>query len=216
LDQSSFYEDEYDGMPDEVPVFEVNAAYRDPAAGKTITRLRQPPCLLTITLTPPVTSGSRASPISSVSGAPEIIRRRIELLSADMIARALLFLSRRNETQAATLLTETRRIIATIMGSLQPPDNSRAHRRASFLSAQSVAYGTLLACDEDVTQLLEGCQSRELFEGYSRFMAAQQAVVLREQRAWTGRTAIERLFWTSDNSKAMVEQANIWVSARSD
>lgn len=111
---STFYEDEYDGMPDEVPLFEVrppflrkvasrrvldpetdprggcmqvNASYRDPAAGKNISRVNQSPVLLTITVTPPPAPGSRTPAPPS---APEIVRRRIELLSSDMLARSLL------------------------------------------------------------------------------------------------------------------------------
>jgi hypothetical protein len=46
----------------------------------------------------------------------------------------------------------------------------------------------------------EACLNREQFEKEGRYLAAQQAVVLRDQRAWTPRSATERLFFRSDNA----------------
>ncbi|KAM0756222.1 hypothetical protein T439DRAFT_282895 [Meredithblackwellia eburnea MCA 4105] len=212
---STFYEDEYDGMPDEVPVFEVNAAYRDPAAAKNVTRLNQSPLLLTITVTPPNAPGTKPPAQNST---PEIVRRRIELLSSDMLARSLLHMSRRQDQQARRLLSETKRIISTILASLAPMSNqvNRAGRRASFLSAHSAAYATLRACEEDVSLVLDGCTQRELFDTNYRNIAAQLAVVLRDQRSWTPRTATERLFWTSDNSLYLVQKSRNFVSSRAE
>ncbi|KAL8283746.1 hypothetical protein RQP46_005541 [Phenoliferia psychrophenolica] len=211
---TSFYESEYDGMPDEVPLFEANASYRDPAAGKNISRVNQSPVLLTITVIPPTPHGAR---VPTQPSAPEIVRRRIELLSSDMLARSLLHMSRRQDSQAKRLLSETKRIISTIMASLAPsnPANARG-RRGSYASASSVAYATLRACEEDVSAVLEGCSNRELFDTNFRNVAAQLAVVLRDQRSWTSRSATERLFWTSDNSQYLVQKSRQFVSSRSE
>lgn len=198
---------------------QVNAAYRDPAAGKTISRLNHSPCLLTITVIPP-TGANRTSPPTS---APEIVRRRMELLSSDMLSRALLLMTRRNDSQAKRLLEETKRIISTIAASLNTsPSSSGSHsqlhpprsssRRGSV--ANTLAQRTLEACAEDVGKVLEGCIHRDEFDTHVRYAAAQQAVVLRDQRGWTPKSAIERLFWTADNSLWMVARSQQWLDSR--
>ncbi|KAI5477053.1 von Willebrand RING finger domain-containing protein [Pseudohyphozyma bogoriensis] len=208
--QSHFYEETlYDDLPDEVPLFEVNAAYKDPAAGKTISRLRQSPCLLTINLTPPSTS-TAPRPTSS----PEIVRRRMELLCTDMIARSLLYMSRRQDQLAQRLLSDTKRIIATIMDTLAPTAANPARRRSSYMSAHSVAYATLRALQEDVSSIMEATYDRSLFDGCHRFIAAQHAVILRSQQAWTSHTAVERLFFTADMSRRFVELSKQYISQR--
>ncbi|BGP12691.1 hypothetical protein JCM10213_008829 [Rhodosporidiobolus nylandii] len=211
---SSLYDDEYDQMPDEAPLFEVNAAYRDPAAGKSISRLNHSPTLLTITVNPP-SSVPRQHPQAS---APGIVRRRMELLVSDMLSRALLLMTRRNDAQAARLLDETKRIIKTIAASLVSPAPSGlarvAGRRSSLAAAATtIAQRTLAALAEDVEAVYETCLNRELFDTDGRYLAAQQAVVLRDQRAWTPRTATERLVWRADNSLFLVGKSQAWMSA---
>lgn len=91
------------------------------------------------------------------------------------------------------------------MASLAPTSNlgPRSNRRSSYISAHSIAYATLRACEEDVSAVLEGCSQRELFDSNYRNLAAQLAVVLRDQRSWTPNSPIQRLFWTSDNSREL-------------
>ncbi len=206
---ANFYEDEYDGLPDEIPLFEVNAAYRDPGAGKNISRLNHSPCLLTISVVPPASSPSRKPPPGT---SPDIVRRRMELLTSDMLSRALLLMTRRNDAQAERLLRETARIIATIAGSL---NQQPAGRGRSLSGVEDGARATLQACAEDVQAVLEGCLQRDAFDSHIRNLAAQQAVVLRDQRSWTPRTATERRFWQADNSVYMVALSQQWVSSRS-
>ncbi|GAA5995077.1 VWA and PH domain-containing RING finger protein [Rhodotorula paludigena] len=226
---SNLYEDDlYDSMPDEAPVFEVNAAYRDPAAGKSISRLTQSPCLLTITINAPSSNSRQAAPPS----APEIVRRRMELLVSDMLSRALLLMTRRNDAQAVRLLQETKRIISTISGTLVPSSSvssplsastsgsSASHllrnrTRRSSIAATTATQRTLAALAEDVDAVHEACLSRELFDTVGRYQAAQQAVVLRDQRAWTPKSATERLFWTAENSLYLVAKSQAWISANS-
>jgi len=207
---ASFYEDEYDGLPDEIPLFEVNAAYRDPAASKNVSRLHHSPCLLTISVVPGAPSpGSRKPPAGA---APDIVRRRMELLTSDMLSRALLLMTRRNDVQAERLLRETARIIATIAGSLSGVPSARGR---SISGVEEAARATLQGCAEDVQAVLEGCLQRDQFDSHIRNLAAQQAVVLRDQRAWTPRTATERRFWQADNSIYLVALSQQWVSSRS-
>lgn len=229
--------DEYDAMPDELPLFQVrqgffidkcqfadalrasaqvNAAYRDPAAGKSISRLTQSPTLLTITVAPPSSDHHQGV----TSAAPELVRRRVELLVSDMLSRALLFMTRRNDEQALRLLGETKRIIASISASLRgttPPTPSSSLSRTSSQrrgsnAAAAYAQNALLALALDVDAVHETFLSRETFETQGRYLAAQQAVVLRDQRAWTPKTATERLFWRSDNSLWMVAKSQQYSS----
>ena len=167
----------------------------------------------------PPSGSERPQPTS----APDIVRRRMELLSSDMRSRALLLMTRRNDSQAKRLLEETKRIISTISASLHtgPPLSSTSSqlqpprsngRRGSV--AQSLAQQTLQACAEDVGKVLEGCLQRDDFESHMRYTAAQQAVVLRDQRAWTPKSATERLFWTADNSLWLVGRSQQWIDSR--
>lgn len=73
---SSFYDDEYDGMPEELPLFEVNCAYRDPVLARNVARLGHTPTLLAITVCPPTAPGARQPTLVSD---PSIVRRRMEL-----------------------------------------------------------------------------------------------------------------------------------------
>jgi len=227
---SNLYEDAYDDMPDEAPAFEVNAAYRDPAAGKTISRLNHSPCLLTITINPPSSSASFGR-LPAPASAPEIVRRRMELLVSDMLSRALLLMTRRNDAQAARLLEETKRIISTISTTLVPASplsggvgaaaaaaalaRSQSARRRSSVAGAATTQRTLLALADDVDQAHEACLDRELFDTCGRYLAAQQAVVLRDQRAWTGKTPSERLVWRADNSLWLVAKSQAWLSSSS-
>lgn len=111
-------------------------------------------------------------------------------------------MSRRNDAQAQRLLTETKRIISTILSTLNP------QRRTSSIT---LARSTLLACSDDINSILEACKDRKMFEGEGRNLAAQQAVVLRDQKSFGERTATEGLFWRSDNSRWMVEKSRRWV-----
>lgn len=196
---------------------QVNAAYRDPAAGKSISRLNQSPCLLTITINPP---RSHSQP-QQLSSAPEIVRRRMELLVSDMLSRALLLMTRRNDSQAARLLEETKRIITTISGTLVAPPTSRRPSLAPSSASNPARSPTaqtqkmLLALAQDVDAVHEACLNRGLFESNSRYQAAQQAVVLRDQRAWTPKSSTERLFWLADNSLWFVTKSQQWLSSSS-
>jgi hypothetical protein len=39
-----------------------------------------------------------------------------------------------------------------------------------------------------------------------------QAMILRDQKSWTGRTPTETLFWCADNSLELVSRSHDWVS----
>ena len=70
------------------------------------------------------------------------------------------------------------------------------------------ANDVLQACLEDIEQLKNGCNDRVEFDSVTRNFGAQQAVALRDQRAWTSRTATEALFfcreWTAIFGRALL------------
>lgn len=143
----------------------------------------------------------------------------MELLVSDMLSRALLLMTRRNDAQAARLLEETKRIIAAVSSSPlvasaagQGGSTGRGQTRRGSLASQALVHCTLQALSEDVDVVHEACSDRELFETTGRYLAAQQAVVLRDQRAWTAKTATERLMWRADNSLWLVSKSRDWVS----
>jgi hypothetical protein len=225
-DGSSFYEKEYEGMAIDVPLFEVspsscsmfpradanwhfqvNAAYRDPVAGRNISRLSPSPCLLTINVVP---AAAGSSPSFSISD-PAILRRRMQLLTSDMLTRTLLLMSRSNDVQANRLLVETKRIISTIASTLI----SRSSSAQPLTGERKLAHATLISCAADLAHVIDGVTThRAEFNSNYRNFAAQQAVVLREQRSWSGRSNTERLTWLADNSLFLVKRSVEFISAR--
>lgn len=97
-----------DRMIDEVPVFEIDGSFYDPAAAKHVSRLAHP-VLLTVTLLPAGAAPTRQQPVTV------IVRRRMELLASDMITRALVLVSRKNYPAAQKIMNETKRIMHTVL-----------------------------------------------------------------------------------------------------
>ncbi|KAJ7890518.1 Pleckstrin homology domain-containing protein [Mycena olivaceomarginata] len=218
-DAPDFADGMMDRMIDEVPVVEVDGSFFDPAAAKHVSRLAHP-VLLTVTLLPAQAGVSR--PPSAVSD-PVIVRRRMELLASDMITRALVLVSRRNFPQAQKILGETKRILHTVLQTISralPPPNpnyngnggggtTRNRRELLTLSAVRAMQAML----QDLAVLSEALDENvELFAHDQRNFGAQQAMILRDQKSWTGRSATERLFWTTDNSIELVSRSTDWVA----
>lgn len=209
LGSSDFFDEVEDGMADDVPVFDVNASFKNPQDPTGEVCKLPYPSLLTITVTPPAKSSNNApdSPAStsttSTVSDPTIVRRRMELLTSDMITRTLLLMSRRQDSGAQRLLVETTRIFSAIIGNLIPPSMNENAVSVETRYANEV----LQACLDDIEQLKSGCDDRVEFDSATRNFGAQQAVALRDQRAWTGRTATEALFfcreWTAIFGRAL-------------
>lgn len=229
-DGSDLVDGMMNGMIDEVPVLEVDGSFFDPSALKTVSRLSRP-VLLTVTLLPtPINSNRQPTAISD----PVIVRRRMELLASDMITRALVLVSRRNFPQAQKILGETKRILHTVLQSvsrsLPPPNgtNTRNRREMSALGAFRAMQGIL----QDLQVLSEALEDNvELFAHDQRNFGAQQvcfsllcgfvkcittiflqAMILRDQKSWSGRSATERLFWTTDHSIELVSRSTDWMA----
>lgn len=202
-----------EGMIDEVPVFEVDGMFFDPAAAKHVSRLVHP-VLLTVTLLPP-SSRSPATPVGiSPSSDAVIVRRRMELLASEMITRALVLVSRKNVQQAQKVLSETKRILHTVLQnithSLPPPNSHTVRNRKETLTLSAVrALQSILADIQVLSEALH--ENVELFAHDQRNFGAQQAMILRNQKSWSGRTPTEKLFWTTDNSIELVSRSTDWV-----
>ncbi|KAG5638355.1 hypothetical protein H0H81_000489 [Sphagnurus paluster] len=212
IDDADFTDGMMDRMIDEVPVVEVDGSFFDPAAGKNVTRLAHP-VLLTITLLP-MSMNSRPQPTNSD---PVIVRRRMELLASDMITRALVLVSRRNFPQAQKIMGETKRILQTVLQTISrslPPPNPNGgtvRNRKEVLTLSAVR--AMQAILQDLQVLSEALVDNvELFAHDQRNFGAQQAMILRDQKSWSGRSATERLFWTTDNSIELVSRSTDWVA----
>ncbi|KAF8141546.1 Pleckstrin homology domain-containing protein [Boletus edulis] len=202
-----------DRMIDEVPVFEVDGSFYDPAATKQVSRLAHP-VLLTITLLPMATPASPKPPKPSD---PVIVRRRMELLASDMITRGLVLVSRKNFPQAQKIMNETKRILHTVLQNvsktLPTPNNDGStvrNRKEILILAAVRAMQAILQDLQILSEALE--ENVELFAHDQRNFGAQQAMILRDQKSWSNRSATERLFWTMDNSIELVSRSTDWVA----
>ncbi|KAH9976231.1 Pleckstrin homology domain-containing protein [Lactifluus volemus] len=204
-----------DRMIDEVPVFEVDGAFYDPAAAKHISRLARP-VLLTVTLLPSGSSSPNRQ--QSVRSDTVIVRRRMELLASDMITRALVLVSRKNYPAAQKIMNETKRIMHTVLQqisqSLPPPMSNGGtivrNRREQLTLASVRVLQAILQDMQILSDALE--ENVDLFAHDQRNFGAQQAMILRDQKSWTGRSATERVFWTTDNSIELSSRSNDWVA----
>ncbi|KAF9054534.1 Pleckstrin homology domain-containing protein [Panaeolus papilionaceus] len=214
-DAPDFADGMMDRMIDEVPVLEVDGSFFDPAAAKNVSRLAHP-VLLTVTLLPMQSGRSERQPTTGVSD-PVIVRRRMELLASDMITRALVLVSRRNFPQAQKIMGETRRILLTVLQnisrSLPAPSagGSGMRNRKELLALAAVR--AMQAILQDLQVLSDALEDNvDLFAHDQRNFGAQQAMILRDQKSWSGRSATERLFWTTDNSIELVSRSTDWVA----
>jgi len=205
-----------DRMIDEVPVFEVDGSFYDPSAGRHITRLAHP-VLLTVTLMPHHASRNRSA--APPGSDPDIVRRRMELLTSDMITRALVLVSRKNHQQAQKIIVEKRRILHTVVQNIASTLPGSGSVNASTVVGrnrkeilQFTSMRALQAMMADMQLLSEALEDNpEVFAHDQRNFGAQQAMVLRDQKSWSNRSAIERLFWTVDNSIELVMRSTDWV-----
>lgn len=165
-----------DRMIDEVPVFEVDGSFFDPGAAKHVSRLAHP-VLLTVTLMPNSGGSRPRTPANNVSD-PVIVRRRMELLAADMITRALVLVSRKNYPQAQKLLSETRRILHTVLQNISAGiptgrDGAASRNRKDMLGMAAVrAIQSVLQDMQILSEALD--DNVDLFALDQRNFGAQQ------------------------------------------
>jgi hypothetical protein len=165
-----------DRMIDEVPVFEIDGTFYDPAASKHVSRLAHP-VLLTVTLLP--AGGSSPARQPNVRSDTVIVRRRMELLASDMITRALVLVSRKNFPAAQKIMNETKRILHTVLQqvsqSLPPPTSNGAMVRNRKEQLTLTSIRVMQAILHDLQILSDAMEENvDLFAHDQRNFGAQQ------------------------------------------
>lgn len=113
---------------EEVPLIQADVTWGDLLRDGTVTHLPRP-SLLAITMLPATTSTQKKSQWGNtppIPPHPSVVQRRMELLTSDMLTRALTLVSRGQHDRAQHLLNETRSILKGLgKGGLPPiPPNS--------------------------------------------------------------------------------------------
>jgi hypothetical protein len=157
---------------DEEPVIELNCSYHDPSANRSVTRLSQPVLLVCAVL-------PASAPAPTAPGNPMVIRRRMEILAADMMTRALLIASRKNISQATRVLSQTKTIITSVAdrmrGQVSPGVEGNKASATKREMATLAALESLEAIMHDLDTLIDGLEEQpDMFERDSRNFAAQQ------------------------------------------
>lgn len=115
---------------EEVPLIQADLTYGDILREGTISHLPRP-SLLAITILPSVSkknpSGRPSTP--PIPPHPSVVQRRMELLTSDMLTRALTLVSRGQHERAHHLLKETRSILKGLGKGGLPPLPPPGHRR---------------------------------------------------------------------------------------
>lgn len=118
---------------EEVPLIQADLLWGDILREGNVTQLPRP-SLLAITLLPPI---SRKASVASLTRSstpaipphPSVVQRRMELLTSDMLTRALTLVSKGQHERACHLLIETRSILKGLgkggLPPLPPPPSAR-------------------------------------------------------------------------------------------
>lgn len=194
---------------EEVPLIQADLTYGDIQRDGTLSQSR--PHLLTITMLPPTNGRKNSRPGSPpIPPHPMVVQRRMELLTSDMLSRALTLVSRGQHDKAQTLLKETRTILRGLgKGGLPPlppvpsPDSQTpdgpetAERRPShtptpplernFSPASGIDVSTVSALDAELESALEWINHPAVFARDSRKSVLQAIGVISSQRGMTFR-----------------------------
>ena len=111
---------------EEVPLIQAHWTYNDILRDGNVTQFPRP-SLLAITMLPasPKALKSGRPAVQPIPPHPSIVQRRMELLTSDMLTRALTLVSRGQHDRAQHLLTETRSILKGLAkGGLPPIPNT--------------------------------------------------------------------------------------------
>ena len=207
---------------EEVPLIQADLTYGDILRDGTLTHPARP-SLLAITMLPAnpraKANGRPATP--PIPPHPSIVQRRMELLTSDMLSRALTLVTRGQHDRAHHLLKETRTIMKGLgKGGLPPiPQGGNAkppsappsvqgdavttpERQASPASEENGMGGhasaidaiTLNALDTELEASLEWINHPAVFGRDSRKAVLQAIGVIASQRGYTFRTPSESLW----------------------
>lgn len=225
---------------EEVPLIQADLTYGDILRDGTLTHPSRP-SLLAITMLPvnPRAKSSQRPSTPPIPPHPSIVQRRMELLTSDMLTRALTLVSRGQHDRAHHLLKETRTILKGLgKGGLPPiPNGGKApsapasvqgdgtttpERQPSPISesgqgmshASSIDAITLNALDTELEASLEWINHPAVFGRDSRKAVLQAIGVIASQRGYTFRTPAESL-WAGRVSgvKRLTKQSREWRDA---
>ncbi|KAH8591759.1 Pleckstrin homology domain-containing protein [Bisporella sp. PMI_857] len=127
---------------EEVPLIQADVTWGDILRDGTLTHLPRP-SLLAITMLPPATPNQKKSAWPNTPPIPPhplVVQRRMELLTSDMLTRALTLVSRGQHDRAQHLLNETRTILKGLgKGGLPPipPTQMKSPNPSSGTTASS-------------------------------------------------------------------------------
>ena len=225
---------------EEVPLIQADLTYGDILRDGTLTHPSRP-SLLAITMLP-ANSRSKSSQRPStppIPPHPGIVQRRMELLTSDMLTRALTLVSRGQHDRAHHLLKETRTILRGLGKGGLPPlpqasntpstatsakaDGTATPERQSTPSSEagtSVGHAsgidaiTLNALDTELEASLEWINHPAVFGRDSRKAVLQAIGVIASQRGYTFRTPSESL-WAGRVAgvKRLTKQSREWRDA---
>lgn len=106
---------------EELPLIQADCSWGDILRDGTLAQLPRP-SLLAITMLPSVTKRGMSRPQSPpIPPHPSVVQRRMELLTSDMLSRALTLVSRGQNERANHLLSETRSILKGLGKGGLPP-----------------------------------------------------------------------------------------------
>jgi hypothetical protein len=193
---------------EELPLFHVDLTYADIQHGGSLSQSR--PHLLTITMLPAPNSRQDSERPGSppIPPHPTVVQRRMELLTSDMLSRALTLVSRNQHERAQTLLKETRTILRGLGKGGLPPlpvppspssqtseseDNPSQQLRVpterNFSPGTGIDVTTASALDTELESALEWINHPAVFSRDSRKSVLQAIGVISSQRGITFRLA---------------------------
>ncbi|KAK4694254.1 hypothetical protein P7C71_g3297, partial [Lecanoromycetidae sp. Uapishka_2] len=224
---------------EEVPLIQADLTYGDILRDGTLTHPPRP-SLLAITMLPvnPRASKNTGRPSTPpIPPHPSIVQRRMELLTSDMLTRALTLVSRGQHDRAHHLLKETRTILKGLgKGGLPPlpqggkPPSAPASVQGDGVNeperqptpgsddgmghASSIDTITLNALDTELEASLEWINHPAVFGRDSRKAVLQAIGVIASQRGYTFRTPAESL-WAGrvGGVKRLTTQSREWRDA---
>ena len=228
---------------EEVPLIQADLTYGDILRDGTLTHPSRP-SLLAITMLPvnPRVKSTARPLTPPIPPHPSIVQRRMELLTSDMLTRALTLVSRGQHDRAHHLLKETRSILkglgkgglpplpqggatpkspvvsANGTSELNPPGSPERHPSPSsengLAAASSIDAITLNALDTELEASLEWIDHPAVFGRDARKAVLQAIGVVASQRGYTFRTPAESL-WAGRVAgvKRLTKQSREWRDA---
>jgi hypothetical protein len=202
LEQTTVNDDsssESNSRVEEVLLLEASLQYSSVLDGRGGLR-RSNPSILTLPVLPqeqlPVEprGGRRLAPAQLLTSAhPAIVQRRVELLAADMLSKALALASRQENEAAHRLLTETRTILAGMTrGALPTPpapskDGGIDPLAFPLPNSNIVNVSVMGSLEADLMAAAEWISHGTLFQRDFRKQILQQEQIIRMQRAFSFR-----------------------------